>query len=128
MASFNKLIVMGNLTRDPELTFTPSNVPICKGGIAMNDKYTTKDGEKREEVCFLDYVLFGKQAETFNTYMQKGKPVLLEGSLKLDQWETEDGQKRSKHNMKVDRFTFVAEAPQQSAATPVAAAPADTPF
>ena len=102
MASYNKVILMGNLTRDPELKFLQSGTPVVN--FAWTDKQT---GEKREEVCFVDLEALGRQAEVISEYFSRGKPILVEGRLKFDQWETEDGQKRSKHRVKVDRFSFV---------------------
>ena len=96
MASFNKVILMGNLTRDPETRVTPSGLTICKLGLAVSRNYSTKDGEKREETTFVDVDAFGRQAEVITKYMSKGKPIMLEGRLRLDQWEANDGQKRSK--------------------------------
>jgi single-strand DNA-binding protein len=102
MASFNRIILVGNLTRDPQLSYTPSNVAVCKFGIATNHKW--KD---REETCFVDCTLFGKGGEVFNQYMGKGRSVLIEGRLKLDQWTTPEGDKRSKHEVIVENFTFL---------------------
>jgi single-strand DNA-binding protein len=107
MASFNRIILVGNLTRDPQLSYTPSNVAICKFGIATNHKWRDREGNTREEVCFVDCTAFGKAGETFNQYMAKGRPVLVEGRLKLDQWTTPEGDKRSKHEVVVDNFTFL---------------------
>jgi single-strand DNA-binding protein len=107
MASFNKIILIGNLTRDPQLSYTPNNTAICKFGIATNSKWKDREGNPREETCFVDCTVFGKAAETFNQYMAKGRSVLVEGRLKLDQWTTPEGDKRSKHEVVVDNFTFL---------------------
>ena len=108
MPSFNKTILIGNLTRDPELKFTQSEMAICSAGLACNRKFRTKDGESREEVLFIDITVFGKSAETFNQYMTKGQPVLLDGRLKLDTWEAKDGGgKRSKIHLIVENFQFL---------------------
>ena len=107
MASFNKIILVGNLTRDPQLSYTPANTAVCKFGIATNHKWKDRDGNAREEVCFVDCTVFGKAGETFNQYMTKGRSVLVEGRLKLDQWTTPEGDKRSKHEVIVDNFTFL---------------------
>src|SRR5262245_22606980 len=96
MGSFNKVILMGNLTRDPQLTYLPSNTPVVEFGIATNRKWRAQDGQLKEEVCFVDCQCFGKSAETLNQYMKKGQPLLVEGHLKFDQWEGKDGQKRSR--------------------------------
>ena len=107
MASYNRIVLMGNLTRDPQLSYTPSNTAVCKFGIATNRKWRDRDGNEREEVCFVDCTLFGKGGEVFNQYMSKGRPVLLEGRLSLNQWTTPEGEKRSKHEVHVENFTFL---------------------
>lgn len=106
MASFNKVILMGNLTRDPELRVTANGNSICKLGLAVNRVYSTKDGERREETTYVDVDAFGKQAEVINKYMRRGSPIFVEGRLKLDQWESE-GQKRSKLSVVLDKFEFL---------------------
>jgi len=106
MASFNKVILMGNLTRDPEMRVTPNGLSICKLGLALNRVYSTKDGERKEETTFVDVDSFGKQAEVLSKYLRKGSPLMLEGRLRLDQWES-DGQKRSKLNVVLENFQFV---------------------
>ncbi|MDG1242544.1 MAG: single-stranded DNA-binding protein [Opitutae bacterium] len=106
MASFNKVILMGNLTRDPELRVTAGGISICKIGLAVNRVYSTKDGERREEVTYVDIDAFGKQAEVISKYMRKGRPLFVEGRLKFDQWESE-GQKRSKLGVILDKFEFI---------------------
>jgi single-strand DNA-binding protein len=107
VSSFNRIILVGNLTRDPQLSYTPANTAVCKFGIATNHKWKDRDGNAREEVCFVDCTSFGKAGETFNQYMTKGRSVLVEGRLKLDQWTTPEGDKRSKHEVIVDNFTFL---------------------
>ena len=107
MASYNRIILVGNLTRDPELSYTPSNVAVCKFGMATNHKRKDKEGNMKEEVCFVDCVAFGRSGETFKQYMSKGRSVLVEGRLKLDQWTDKEGGKRSKHEVVVDNFTFL---------------------
>ncbi len=106
MASFNKVILIGNLTRDPELRVTANGNSICKLGLAVNRAYMTKDGERREETTFVDIDAFGKQAEIISKYMRKGRPLMVEGRLKLDQWES-DGQKRSKMGVVLETFQFL---------------------
>lgn len=106
MASFNKVILMGNLTRDPELRVTPNGNSICKLGLATSRVYATRDGERREETTFVDIDAFGKQAEVISKYMRKGRPIMIEGRLKLDQWES-DGQKRSKLGVILENFQFL---------------------
>ena len=107
MASYNRIVLVGNLTRDPQLSYTPSNTAVCKFGIATNHKFRDRDGNTREEVCFVDCTVFGRAAETFNQYMGKGRTVLVEGRLHLNQWTTPEGEKRSKHEVIVENFTFL---------------------
>ncbi len=107
MASFNKVILLGNLTRDPEMRVTPNGNSICKLGLAVSRVYSTRDGERREETTFVDIDAFGKQAEVISKYMRKGRPMMVEGRLRLDQWETNEGQKRSKLNVVLENFQFV---------------------
>ena len=108
MANYNKVILIGNLTRDPELRFLPSQTPVCEIGLAVNRKWKPKDGEQREETCFIDCTAFGKQAEVINQYMTKGRPIMIEGRLQLDSWE-KDGQRRSKHKVVVEQFQFLGD-------------------
>ncbi len=107
MASFNKVILMGNLTRDPELRVTANGINICKFGLATTRHYTTQSGEKREETAFVDIDCFGRQAEIVSKYFNKGKPILVEGRLKFDQWETKTGEKRSKLSVTLESFQFI---------------------
>src|SRR6476469_7054231 len=97
MASFNKVILVGNLTRDPEVRYTPKGSAVCDLGLAVNRQYSTENGEKREEVTFVDVVLWARLAEIAGEYLKKGRPVLIEGRLQLDSWDDkQSGQKRSK--------------------------------
>lgn len=97
MASFNKVILLGNLTRDPEVRYTPKGSAVCDLGIAVNRSYTLDSGEKREEVTFVDVVLWSRLAEIAGEYLKKGRPVFIEGRLQLDTWDDkQSGQKRSK--------------------------------
>jgi single-strand DNA-binding protein len=89
VANLNKVMLMGNLTRDPELTHTSGGTAICAFGMAMNRKWTSQSGEAKEEVTFVDVSAFGKQAETLAKYVQKGSPLFVEGRLKLDRWEAQ---------------------------------------
>ena len=107
MASFNKVILMGNLTRDPEMRVTPNGHSICKIGLAVSRTFSTRDGERREETAFVDIDAFGKQAEVIAKYMRKGRPIMVEGRLKLDQWESNEGQKRSKLGVVLENFQFL---------------------
>ena len=103
---FNKVILIGNLTRDPELRYTPQGTSVCNFGIAVNRKYRQGD-EMKEEVTFINIVVFGKQADTCGQYLNKGNPVLVEGRLQERRWETEDGQKRSKHEVVAQTVRFL---------------------
>jgi single-strand DNA-binding protein len=97
MASFNKVILLGNLTRDPEIRYTPKGSAVCDLGIAVNRQYTLENGEKREEVTYVDVVLWARLAEIAAEYLKKGRPVFIEGRLQLDTWDDkQSGQKRSK--------------------------------
>ncbi|MFP4165848.1 MAG: single-stranded DNA-binding protein [Opitutales bacterium] len=107
MAAFNKVILVGNLTRDPELRVTANGLSICKLGLAVSRNFTTKEGEKREETTFVDIDAFGKPGEILSKYTRKGRPLLVEGRLKLDQWETNEGQKRSKLGVVLENFQFL---------------------
>ncbi len=108
MANFNRVILAGNLTRDPEMRYTPKGQAIAKITLAVNRNYTTETGEKREEVSFIDCDAFGKQAETLSTYMKKGRPLLIEGRLKQDTWEDKNThQKQSKLKVVIDNFQFL---------------------
>lgn len=107
MANYNKVLLMGNLTRDVELRYTASNQPVAKIGLAVNRNYTTKDGERREETTFVDCEAWGRQAEIMEKYLRKGRPVFIEGRLKLDQWEDREGQKRSRLLVNIENFQFI---------------------
>ena len=107
MASFNKVILLGNLTRDPQLSYLPSQTAVVEFGMAMNRKYKKQDGSQGEEVCFVDCQMFGKRAEVINKYMHKGNPLFVEGRLKFDSWQGQDGTKRSKLRVFVENFEFV---------------------
>ena len=134
MASFNKVILMGNLTRDPELRYTPKGTAVAKLGLAVNRSWRNADGQQQDETTFVDVDAFGKQAETLGQYMQKGRPILIEGRLKLDQWEDKNtGQNRSKLGVILEKFSFVGggggqsggstNAPQSSAPPPTSDVP-----
>ena len=108
MASFNKVLLMGNLTRDPQLKYLPSQTAVVEFGVACNRKFRTANGEDREEVTFVDVTSFGKQAEVINQYFQKGKPIFIEGRLEYDQWEDKQGGgKRHKLTVVIESFEFV---------------------
>src|SRR5579862_7426679 len=108
MANYNKVILVGNLTRDPQLKYLPSQMAIAEFGLAVNHKFKTKTGEDREEVLFIDCSCFGRGGEIINQYCTKGKQILVEGRLKYDTWEDKQGGgKRSKHSVVVDNFQLL---------------------
>ena len=107
MASFNQVLLMGNLTRDPQLRQLPSQSAVVDFGLAVNRKYRTADGEDREETCFVDCSAFGKQAEVIAEYCQKGRPLFVQGRLRYDTWEDKAGGKRSKVSVIVENFQFI---------------------
>lgn len=104
---FNKVILVGNLTKDIELRYLQSGTAVAKTGIAVNRKYTL-NGVKKEEVCFIDLDFFGKTAEIANQYLKKGSRILVEGRLKFDQWQDQNGQNRSKHSISVENMTMLS--------------------
>lgn len=105
--SLNRVFLMGNLTRDIEVRHTSQNMAIAKMGLAVNRKFKTQSGEQREEVTFVDCDAFGRTAEVMAQYLRKGRPVFIEGRLKLDQWQDQQGNKRSKLSVVVESFQFV---------------------
>ena len=108
MANFNKVMLLGNLTRDPQMKMLPSQMSVTEFSLAVNRKYRTAAGEDREEVTFVEIVAFGKQAEVINQYCTKGNPLFVEGRLKLDQWEDKNGGgKRSKLSVVVENFQLL---------------------
>ena len=107
MPSLNSVTLMGNLTRDPELRYIPSGAAVANFGLAISRIYTTQDGERKEDVCFVDIDAWGKTAENCANYLAKGRLVLVEGSLQFRSWETEDGQKRSKLSVRAYRVQFL---------------------
>src|SRR5437763_9076036 len=132
MASFNKVILMGNLTRDPELRYTPKGTAVAKLGMAVNRTWKGENGETKEEVTFVDVEAWNRQAEVIAQYMKKGRPLLVEGRLKLDQWEDKNThQKQSKLKVVLETFSFIdsnrgdgAGAPSEAPRARPAAAPA----
>jgi single-strand DNA-binding protein len=134
MASYNRVILAGNLTRDPELRYTPKGTAIARLGIACNRKWKSETGEMKEEVTFVDVDAFGKTAETIGQYLKKGRPILIEGRLRYESWEDkQSGQKRSKLGVVLETFQFLdsgggredgaAEAPRSRPAAGSAPAP-----
>jgi single-strand DNA-binding protein len=146
MAAFNKVILAGNITRDPELRVTPYGTPICQFGLAINRQFKTESGEKREEVTFVDCEAWGKTGELVAKYLTKGRAALVEGRLKLDSWEDKNTkEKRSKMKVVVEQVQFLGgreggeqdEAPARSAPSarstaanpaPLSKADEDVPF
>ncbi len=111
MPSFNKVLLMGNLTRDPAHKQLPGGTSVCEFGIACNRKWKTQGGEEREEVLFADCTAFARTGEVIAQYFTKGKPIFIEGRLKFDSWEGKDGTKRSKLSIVVENFQFVGGDP-----------------
>jgi len=107
MASLNKVLLMGNLTRDPELRYIPSGTAVAEFGLAINREYLDKAGAKKEDVCFVDVVVWGRQGEACNQYLTKGRLVFIEGRLQFDQWESKEGDKRSRLRVVGDRVQFL---------------------
>ncbi|MGB9597451.1 MAG: single-stranded DNA-binding protein [Candidatus Poribacteria bacterium] len=107
MANLNKVFLIGNLTRDVDLRYSPTGVAVARMGLAVNRYYQGQDGEKKEETCFVDVVAFGKTAEICNTYLSKGKQVFFEGRLSFRTWETPEGEKRNKLEVIAERMQFI---------------------
>jgi len=125
MASLNKVYLMGNVTRDPQLRHTPGGSAVCAFGLAVNRRYSTAQGEDREEVCFVDIEAWGKQAEPCANYLGKGAPVLIEGRLRYDQWDDrETGKKRSRLTVWADRVQFLGQPSRNRGVAPEAPAEA----
>lgn len=120
MASLNRVFLIGNLTKDPELRYTSSGVPVANLRLAVNRKYKDKSGELKEDTCFVTVTAWDKQAEICNQYLQKGRAVFVEGRLQSRSWETPDGQKRSTIDVRVERIQFLgpAKAAGSSSAAP----------
>jgi single-strand DNA-binding protein len=136
MANFNKVILAGNLTRDPELRYTPKGTAVAKIGLAINRKWRSETGEMKEETTFVDVDCFGKTAETVSQYLKKGRPVLIEGRLRYETWEDkQSGQKRSKLGVVMESFQFIDSnrgdsggvAPEAPRSRPATTAPAPAP-
>ena len=113
--NLNVVILAGNLTRDVQLSYLPSQTPVAVFGLAINRKWKDQAGKAKEEVCFVDCKAFGKTAETLNQYMAKGRPILVQGRLKYETWEDKEGNKRSRHVVMVDSFQFVPDGQQHKA-------------
>jgi single-strand DNA-binding protein len=107
MASYNKVLLIGNLTRDPQLSYLPSQTPVVEFGLAVNRRWKGKSGEDRDETCFVDCRAFGRLAENINKYMSKGRPLFVEGRLTYETWTAQDGSKRSRHRVMVENCQFL---------------------
>lgn len=107
MASLNRVFLMGNLTRDPEIRHTPKGTAVGDLAMAINMSYRTAEGQDKDEVCYVDIVVWGRQAEICKDYLSKGSPVFVEGRLQYDQWETNQGDKRSRLRVRADRVQFL---------------------
>lgn len=118
MASLNKVLLIGNLTKDPELRYTPNGVAVANLRLAVNRKYKDKAGEWKEDTCFVTVTAWDKQAEVCNQYLQKGRPVFIEGRLQSRSWETNDGQKRNTIDVRAERIQFLGTAKGSEAMAP----------
>ena len=117
MASYNRVILMGNLTRDPEIKHLPSQTVVCDFSLAVNRRWKDAEGGDHEEVLFIDCTAFGKTGQALGETLTKGRPIHVEGRLKLEQWEQEDGQRRSKIRVIVEQFRFVDRKPGSAPAS-----------
>lgn len=107
MPNLNKVFLMGNLTRNPELRYTPNGIALATFGLATNRRWSDKAGEKKEEVCFVELTAFAKTAETIANYCKRGSPLFVEGRLQFQQWEGKDGNKHHKLSVVVENFQFI---------------------
>jgi len=121
MASFNKVFLIGNLTKDPELRYTPQGTAVSNLRLAVNRKFKDKNQELKEDTCFVTAVVWDKQAETCNQYLHKGSPVFIEGRLQSRSWEDTSGQKRSTIEVRVERVQFLGQGSAPKGASPAAA-------
>ncbi|ACD82809.1 single-stranded DNA-binding protein [Candidatus Methylacidiphilum infernorum] len=110
MADLNKVFLIGNLTRDPECRYTPKGTPVGDISLAINSSFRSQDGQIKDEVCFVDVVIWGRQAETCKEYLQKGSLIFVEGRLQMEQWETKEGEKRTRMKVRADRIQFLGKA------------------
>jgi single-strand DNA-binding protein len=112
MANLNKVLLLGNVTRDPEVRYTPKGSAVCDLGVAVNRAYTTESGEKREEVTFVDVTLWGRTAEVASEYLKKGRPVFVEGRLQMDTWDDKQtGQKRTRLRVVAENMQLLGGRP-----------------
>ena len=120
MASLNKVLLIGNLTKDPELRYTPNGTAVTNLRLAVNRKFKDRNGELKEDTCFLTVTAWDKQAEICNQYLQKGRAVFVEGILQSRSWETNDGQKRSTIDVRAERIQFLTGSPKSAEGAPAA--------
>lgn len=136
MANLNKVLLLGNVTRDPEVRYTPKGSAVCDLGVAVNRAYTTDSGEKREEVTFVDVTLWGRTAEVASEYLKKGRPVFIEGRLQMDTWDDKQtGQKRTRLRVVAENMQLLGGRPsgggdsagegRQTSAPPKKSAPSE---
>ena len=125
MGAMNRVILMGNLTRDPQLRKTPSGLSVSDLGLAISERYRNKAGEVVESTCFTDIVVWGRQAETCGEFLVKGSRVVVEGRLQFDQWQTDTGEKRSRLRVRADRVQFLGRTRREDAASPGTTPPPD---
>ncbi len=127
MPNLNKVMLMGNLTRDPEVRYSPSGTAVVGFGLAINRTYG-KGEEQKKETCFVDVTMFGRRGEVISQYFHKGNPIFIEGRLQLDQWESKSGEKRSKLRVIAENFEFIGPKPTANAAEASTESGDDTPF
>jgi len=125
MANFNKIILLGNLTREPQLSYTPSQMAAAEFGIATNRRWKDKSGQEREETCFIDCRAYGRTAEIINSYLHKGDPLLVEGRLQFDQWTDREGRPRGKHRVFVENAQLLGARKPRPASPDEPARPVD---
>ena len=123
MASFNKVILMGNLTRDPEIRQAGTGMKVAELGLAVTETWRDKNGQTKETTCFVDVVVWDKLAELCGQYLHKGRPVLVEGRLQMDEWKNQQGEKRTKLRIRADAVKFLGSPQQKAASAAPAAAP-----
>ncbi len=129
MANYNRVILMGNLTRDPQLRYTPSGQAVADFGLAINRRRRSSEGERRDQATFVEVTAWGRQAEVINEHFTKGRPIFLEGRLHLDEWTSQDGQRRSKLKVVLENFQFITPraGPSNQPPRPRPDAPSDQP-
>lgn len=126
--NYNKVLLIGNLTRNPQLSYLPSQTAVVDFGLAVNRKWKSKGGEEKDETCFVDCKAFGRTAENLNKYLNKGDPLFIEGRLTFESWTAQDGMKRSKHKIVVESFQFLGKAEKKGSADTTTDIEDDIPF